>query len=68
MQTNNKIKAKAQEIDVESAQFQQFINALKEHRPIKSNKPKLFEINHSLASHPINSEQELSPISKELFS
>lgn len=41
MQTNNKIKAKAQEIDVESAQFQQFVTALKEQRPVKYNQPPL---------------------------
>jgi hypothetical protein len=35
MQTNNKIKVRVQDIDVESAQFQQFVTALKEQRPAK---------------------------------
>ena len=38
MQTNNKIKARAQDIDVESAQFQQFVTALKEQRPNKQSR------------------------------
>lgn len=38
MQANNKIKARAEDIDVESAQFQQFVTALKEQRPTKQSR------------------------------
>jgi len=47
MRTNNKINTREQNIDVENAQFQQFVQKLKEQRPMRSTQLEHSEVNIS---------------------
>ena len=68
MQANNKINTPRQDIDVESAQFYQFMQALKEHRSFIKNRLEQSQPKVAQLSHFPLSEQESSPFLKDLYS
>lgn len=68
MQTNNKIITPGQNIEVENAQFQQFVQTLKDQRPNRSKKFADLEPNCSEISHPPISDQESLHLTKDIYS
>jgi uncharacterized protein YjiS (DUF1127 family) len=58
MQAVNKINRPRQDIEVESAQFHQFVQTLKEHRSLRTNRLELSQLTSAQLSHLPLSEQE----------